>query len=101
MDIATTSAKLAQASQFAIQAKVNSPDGKVTTGMLANLDSVGAQIGAASEAIGSAATTCSRNGETPEVKAGHCTADAITATSYVATASVGIGVAVKDCCEKH
>jgi len=101
MDIATTSAKLAQASQFAIQAKVNSPDGKVTTGMLANLDSVGAQIGAASAAIGSAATTCSRNGETPEVKAGHCTADAITATAYVASASVGIGVAVKDCCEKH
>jgi len=101
MDIATTSAKLAEASQFAIQAKVNSHDGQVTSGLLANLDSMGAQIGAASEAIGSATTTCSRNGDAHEVNAGNCAADAITATAYVATASAGVGVAVKECCDKH
>jgi len=100
MDIATTSANLAKASQFSVQTKANSNGGKITSGLLANLDSLGATIGAASRSIGSATTSCKRDAAAPEVHAGNCASDAITATAYVATASAGIGIAVQECQEK-
>jgi len=97
MDISTTSAKLAEATGFSIQTKDNWKGGVVTSGGLANLDSVGEAIGAASESIGSATTNCKKDAPSPEVNAGHCVADSITAAAYVASASMGIAVAVKDC----
>jgi len=101
MDIASTSSNLAQASQFSIQAKVNSDGGNINSGLLANLDSLGAMIGAASRTIGSATNSCNREGDAPEVDGGKCASDAITATSYVATASASIAQAVKDCVDSQ